>query len=69
MYPRKIDGRLQVTSAISLLEFSRLVKWDQDSAKFTSEDHEASNSLGRPTSVPSSGGLSAGSISLLAQNF
>jgi hypothetical protein len=41
MYPAKTDGRLQVTSAISLLEFSRLVKWDRNSAQFTPEDQGA----------------------------
>ena len=34
MYGPEIDGRLQVTSAISLLEFSRLVHWDDNSAQF-----------------------------------
>ena len=34
MYSLETDGRLQVTSAISLLEFSRLVHWDDNSAQF-----------------------------------
>lgn len=34
MYERAIDGRLQVTAALSLLEFSRLVRWDSDAAEF-----------------------------------
>jgi hypothetical protein len=34
MYSLETDGRLQVTSAISLLEFSRLVHGDDNSAQF-----------------------------------
>jgi hypothetical protein len=41
MYGLQTDGRLQVTSAISLLEFSRLVKWDRTSGQFTPEDQGA----------------------------
>ena len=34
MLPLDIDGRLQVTAAASLLDFSRLVHWDRDAAQF-----------------------------------
>ena len=34
MYELKIDGRLQVTAGVSLLESSRLVHWDTDVAQF-----------------------------------
>src|SRR5581483_2603794 len=35
---RVIDGKLQVASAINLLEFSRLVRWDRNSEQFTPVD-------------------------------
>jgi hypothetical protein len=35
MRDREIDGKLQVTAAVSLLEFSRLVQWDAVSTEFT----------------------------------
>jgi hypothetical protein len=34
MYDAYIDGRLQVTAAVSLLEFSRLVQWNPNSTRF-----------------------------------
>ncbi len=35
MFDIKIDGRLQVTAAMGLLKFSRLVLWDEASATFS----------------------------------
>ena len=54
----KTTGRLQITSGISLLEFSRLVKWDRDSARFTQKTKQRLNSLGEIASLLYSGVLS-----------
>lgn len=35
MFERGIDGRLQVIAAASLLKFSRLIEWEEASAKFS----------------------------------
>jgi len=40
MYTYDIDGRLQVTAGISLLECSRLVRWCSDGAQFLPVPHE-----------------------------
>lgn len=34
MYDRAVDGRLQVIAAASLLDFSRLVRWDPEADEF-----------------------------------
>ena len=57
MHNLETDGRLQVTSAISLLEFSRLVKWDQNSAQFTPEDRGTFESSWRNNVSPVFGRL------------
>jgi len=57
MYNLETDGRLQVTSAISLLEFSRLVKWDQSSAQFTPEDQGTFELSWRDNVIPVFGRL------------
>ncbi len=40
MYDSTTDGRLQVTAALSLLEFSRLLKWTPNSEEFTPVNRE-----------------------------
>jgi hypothetical protein len=34
------DGRMQVTAAISLLEFSGLIRWDRENSKFVAASLE-----------------------------
>jgi hypothetical protein len=40
MYSFDIDGRLQVTAGVSLLEGSRLVQWSPDQAEFSPVSRE-----------------------------
>jgi hypothetical protein len=40
MNDTKIDGRLQVTAAISLIEFSRLLQWESCLARFAPVPHD-----------------------------
>jgi hypothetical protein len=40
MFDANIDGRLQVTAGISLLEFSRLVQWDPEFSTFVPKPRE-----------------------------
>lgn len=47
MYDSTTDGRLQVTAALSLLEFSRLVKWDPGAARFAPVARETFESAWR----------------------
>jgi len=57
MRDRKIDGKLQVTAAVSLLEFSRLVQWDAGSTEFTAVPHESFESYWRTDVDPVFGRL------------
>ena len=57
MYDPTTDGRLQVTAALSLLEFSRLVKWSPDTAKFTPVPRETFESSWRKEIDPVFGRL------------
>lgn len=57
MHNLETDGRLQVTSAISLLEFSRLVKWNRNSAQFTPEDQGTFEQSWRNNVIPVFGRL------------
>ena len=41
MRNRETDGQLQVTAAVGLLLFSRLVQWDEASAKFTAVSRDS----------------------------
>jgi len=57
MRDRKIDGQLQVTAAVSLLEFSRLVRWDAVSTEFTAVRPESFESAWRSDIDPVFGRL------------
>ena len=47
MYDAAIDGRLQVTAALSLLERSMLVNWEPDSSQFVPAQRKAFESSWR----------------------
>jgi hypothetical protein len=57
MRERKIDGRLQVIAAMSFLNFSRLVRWDINSAEFTAVPRDLFESAWRREVDPVCGRL------------
>ncbi len=57
MYALATDGRLQVTAALSLLEFSHLVKWNTYSARFDAVSRETFESSWRKDVDPVFGRL------------
>lgn len=57
MRERESDGWLQISAAMSLLKFSRLIQWEKSSAKFAAVQHDLFESCWRSEIDPLFGRL------------